>query len=67
MELIDTPNPDAKKILFDKTNEDLLKTLEGVEGVFSVFFGPGFITITKENNSDWEAITEDIVSIFDKL
>ena len=67
MELIDTPNPDAKKILFDQTNEDLLKTLEGVKGVSSVFSGPGFITITKENNSDWEVITEDIVMIFDKL
>ena len=42
MELIDTPNPDAKKILFDQTNEDLLKTLEGVEGVSSVFFWTRF-------------------------
>ena len=67
MELIDTPNPNAKKILYDKKNEDTVKSLEQIEGIYSVFDGPGFITITKENNSDWEVITEDIVSIFDKL
>ena len=67
MELIDTPNPNAKKILFNQENKDLSQSLEKVEGVSSVFIGPGFITITKENNSDWEVITQDIVSIFDKL
>ena len=67
MELIDTPNPNAKKILFDQKSGDISKSLEKLKGVSSVFVGPGFITITKENNSDWEVITEDIVSIFDKL
>ena len=67
MKLIDTPNPNAKKILFDQKNEDISKSLEKVQGVSSVFVGPGFITITKENKFDWEEITEDIVNIFDKL
>ena len=67
MELIDTPNPNAKKILFNQENKDLSQSLERVEGVSSVFSGPGFITITKENKFDWEEITEDIVNIFDKL
>ena len=67
MKLIDTPNPNAKKILFDQKNEDISKSLEKVKGVSSVFVGPGFITITKNNNFEWEVITEDIVNIFDKL
>ena len=67
MKLIDTPNPNAKKILFDQENEDISKSLEKLKGVSSVFVGPGFITITKKNNVEWEVITQDIVNIFDKL
>ena len=67
MELIDTPNPNAKKILIDQKSEDISKTLEKVGGISSVFVGPGFITITKEDNLDWKAITQNIVNIFDKL
>ncbi len=67
MKLIDTPNPNAKKILFDQKNEDISKSLKKVQGVSSVFVGPGFITITKNDNFEWEVITEDIVNIFDKL
>ena len=67
MELIDTPNPNAKKILFDQENDDISKSLMEVVGVATVFVGPGFLTITKEENFDWEVITKDIVSIFDKL
>ena len=67
MELIDTPNPNAKKIIFDQKSDDISKSLEKVQGVSSVFVGPGFITITKKNNFEWEVITEDIVNIFDKL
>ncbi len=67
MELIDTPNPNAKKILIDQKSEDISKTLEEVDGISSVFVGPGFITITKEDNLDWKAITQNIVNIFDKL
>tara|TARA_B100001057_G_scaffold77750_1_gene72763 strand:- start:33 stop:236 length:204 start_codon:yes stop_codon:yes gene_type:complete len=67
MELIDTPNPNAKKLLFHEKSEDISQSLEDVEGVSSVFVGPGFLTITKESSSNWEIITEDIVNIFDKL
>ena len=67
MELIDTPNPNAKKILIDQKSEDISKTLEEVDGISSVFVGPGFITITKEDNLDWKAITQNIINIFDKL
>ena len=67
MELIDTPNPNAKKILFEQKSEKVSKSLEGIDGVSRVFFGPGFITITKEDSVDWEVITNDIINIFDKL
>ena len=67
MELIDTPNPNAKKLLFDQKSDDIAESLEKVKGISSVFFGPGFITVTKDDNSDWREITEDILNIFDKL
>ena len=75
MELLDTPNPNAKKIdLTDSSNlknqlieSDVSDKLYKIEGVASVFFGPGFITITKSENINWESINQDIISIFDKL
>jgi len=70
MKLIDTPNPNAKKVETNNTSigqEELLHELKNVEGVSSVFFGPGFITITKSENVDWDVINQDIVDIFDKL
>ena len=67
MELIDTPNPNAKKLLFDQKSDDVSKSLEKVDGISSVFVGPGFITITKEDNFEWIKITEDILNIFDKM
>tara|TARA_Y100001958_G_scaffold54715_1_gene36796 strand:- start:482 stop:709 length:228 start_codon:yes stop_codon:yes gene_type:complete len=75
MELLDTPNPNAKKIdLTDISNlknqlieSDVSDKLYKIEGVASVFFGPGFITITKSENINWESINQDIISIFDKL
>jgi len=66
MELIDTPNPNAKKVISDLSDE-ISEDLNNIEGVSSVFFGPGFITITKEENTEWESINQDIINIFDKL
>ena len=67
MELIDTPNPNAKKIETDLSSTDIEKDLNKIEGVKSVYFGPNFITITKEENTEWELINQDIINIFDKL
>ena len=67
MELIDTPNPNAKKIVTDLSEPDLLEHLNKIKGVSSVFFGPGFVTITKEEVVAWESINQDIINIFDKL
>ena len=67
MELIDTPNPNAKKIDIDLPSVDIEKKLNKIEGVKSVFLGPNFVTITKEENTEWELINQDIINIFDKL
>ena len=75
MELLDTPNPNAKKIVLDDNNNlndqslesDISDNLYRIDGVDSVFFGPGFITITKNEAIDWESINQDIINIFDKL
>ena len=67
MELIDTPNPNARKILTDLDESVLLDDLNNIEGVSSVFFGPGFITISKLEDMEWEIITQEINNIFDKL
>ncbi len=67
MELIDTPNPNAKKIMTDLDESFLLNYLNNIEGISSVFFGPGFITISKLEDIDWEIITKEINNIFDKL
>ena len=67
MELIDTPNPNAKKIVTDIIEYDVSEDLNKIEGISSVFFGPGFITITKEESTEWELINQDIINILDKL
>ena len=71
MELLDTPNPNAKKILIDSNVENqqslITDELNKIEGVSSVFFGPGFVTITKDENVQWEMLNQNIINIFDKL
>ena len=80
MELIDTPNPNAKKILVDHDyeiatyiNQDsnnvggIAKKLIEVQGVNSIFSGPGFLTLTKEGSADWESINNDILNKFDTM
>ena len=80
MELIDTPNPNAKKIIINHDyevaiyiNKDssnvggVTEKLIEIEGVDSVFTGPGFLTLTREESADWEAINTDILNKFDTM
>ena len=75
MELLDTPNPNAKKILLNEVDEktimrsesEITENLHKLNGVASVFFGPGFVTVIKNESTDWEEINQDIINIFDKL
>ena len=45
----------------------LLNDLNNINGISSVFFGPGFITISKLEDAKWEIITQEINNLFDKL
>ena len=80
MNLIDTPNPNAKKVLIEhdyeiatyikKESENIIgvvKDLIEVDGILSIFTGPGFLTITKEESSDWNMINNDILNKFDTI
>jgi len=80
MELIDTPNPNAKKILIEhnyevatyinKESEDVdgvAQLLIEINGVDSVFMGPGFLTITRDENANWDTINNDISNKFDTI
>ena len=67
MELIDTPNPNAKKIMTDLDESLLLNDFNNIDGISCVFFGPGFITISKTEDAKWEIITQEINNLFDKL
>ena len=80
MELIDTPNPNAKKILIEHNYEvatyinnesedvsGVAQLLIEISGVNSVFTGPGFLTITRDENADWDSINNDILNKFDTI
>ena len=80
MELIKTPNPNAKKIEIKhglevgtiiKANSDennaLCNQLISVSGINTIFVGPGFLTLTKAENSDWDSINHVILTQFDKI
>ena len=72
MDFLDTPNPNAKKIeinhdfqISKNLSEDELKNfpiflkLLNTDGVINIFTGPGFITVTKHQESTWESLIED--------
>ena len=80
MDLIDTPNPNAKKILVEHNYEiaiyinnenkevnGIAKQLIEIAGVESIFTGPGFLTLTKEEGGDWKNINKDILNKFDTI
>ena len=80
MELIKTPNPNAKKIEIkhglevgtvikstSDENNELCNKLISVSGINTIFVGPEFLTLTKDENSDWDSINHDILTQFDKI
>ena len=80
MELIDTPNPNAKKVIIkhdyeiginiEKDNSGIkgvAKDLIEVDGVASIFTGPNFLTVTKEEAAGWDSINKDILNKFDTI
>ena len=80
MQLITTPNPNAKKIEIEHglevgtvvkstsdKNNTLCNQLISISGISTIFAGPGFLTLTKEENNDWDSINHDILTQFDKI
>ena len=80
MEIFETPNPNAIKIVLkhslesgmnitdvDQVDEPLINRIMELEGIVSIFSGPDFITVMKQDNSEWESIKSNINLIFDKL
>ena len=80
MQLITTPNPNAKKIEIEhglevgtviQTPSDkydtLCNQLISITGISTIFAGPGFLTLTKEEDHDWDSINDAIVTQLDKL
>ena len=72
MEFIDTPNPNAKKIVVEHKyeisiylNEEEayspeINYLLSHDGVKSIFTGPNFLTVLKSENYSWESIIKDL-------
>ena len=72
MEFIDTPNPNAKKIVLEHSYEisvylnreesysPEINYLLLHEGVKNIFTGPNFLTISKNENYYWEGIIKDL-------
>tara|TARA_B100000524_G_scaffold294984_1_gene169636 strand:+ start:941 stop:1171 length:231 start_codon:yes stop_codon:yes gene_type:complete len=72
MEFIDTPNPNAKKIVLEHSYEisvylnreesysPEINYLLLHEGVKNIFTGPNFLTISKNENYSWEGIIKDL-------
>jgi|TARA_B100001996_G_scaffold39857_1_gene29128 Scaffold protein Nfu/NifU N terminal. len=72
MEFIDTPNPNAKKIEVVHSYEvSIYLVKEGAyspeinyllshDGVKSIFTGPNFLTVSKNENYSWEDIIKDL-------
>jgi hypothetical protein len=66
MQLITTPNPNAKKVEIEHGLE-VGTVIKSTSGIGTIFAGPGFLTLTKEEDSDWDSINDDIVTQLDKL
>ena len=80
MEILDTPNPNAKKILIEHdlensiyidentvTNINEISILLSISGIDNIFTGPGFVTISKTSELTWDNIIEDINSKLDNI
>jgi len=73
-----TPNPDAIKFLpgqkvmeggtaefLDKRSSmtsPLAKRLFGIDGVVSVYYGPDFVSVNKDEGADWAAVKPEVYS-----
>ena len=80
MQLLDTPNPNAKKLLIKHDQvagenlnlqnfqpDQIEYKLLNLDGIDSIFVGPDFYTILKNNTAAWDVVLKDINNILDKI
>ena len=80
MQLLDTPNPNAKKLLIKHTQNsgenlnisnfephEMEYKLLNIDGIDSIFVGPDFYTILINSDADWHYVLKDIKNILDKI
>ena len=80
MQLLDTPNPNAKKLLIKHDQvagenlnlqnfqpDQIEYKLLNLDGIDTIFVGPDFYTLLKNNDADWSAVLKDINNILDKI
>jgi hypothetical protein len=76
--VVDTPNPDTKKFIFDKIiveegskeftrNDDInlkiVKSIFSVNNIDLIYFDKNFISIRKAKDSDWDDLTKELLAI----
>ena len=71
-EFIDTPNPNAKKIILnhnfeiavylnaEKISDDDVLKIYNHPNIENIFSGPGFLTLTKKPKASWDNIIKDL-------
>ena len=78
--VIDTPNPDTKKFVFDKTivskgskefkkkdgSVSLVDELFNIGEIELVFLDKNFISIRKSKNISWEDLTQNVLDLLSK-
>ena len=78
--VVDTPNPDTKKFVFDKTivakgskefkkkdgSVSLVDELFNIGEIELVFLDKNFISIRKSKDTSWEGLTQNILDLLSK-
>jgi Fe-S cluster biogenesis protein NfuA len=79
--VVDTPNPDTKKFIFDKViveegskeftrNDDInlkiVKSIFSINNIDLIYFDKNFISIRKAKNSDWDDLTKELLAILNQ-
>ena len=79
--VVDTPNPDTKKFIFDKViveegskeftrNDDInlkiVKSIFSVNNIDLIYFDKNFISIRKAKDSDWDDLIKELLAILNQ-
>ena len=78
--VVDTPNPDTKKFVFDQTivakgskefkkkdgSVSLIDDLFDIGKIELIYLDKNFISIRKSKNSSWEDLTQNVLDLMSK-